>query len=154
MNADQAAHIDVLRGIDHVSFTVRDVARSTAFYQQLGFEPYDRWQESPEQCAEGLGIADAHVDLAQLRGHGILLELMAFQAPATDGAGAPAPVRVGAAHLAFSVSDIEAAARLVEDAGGERISPVQHDPVADWVQLADPDGIRIELMRLHEPRKG
>lgn len=139
----------LLRGVHHVSFAVSDLERSIAFYEALGFTPHDRWTEGPEQCATGLGVPGADIEVAQLRGPGVLLELMWYRTPAGERTP-PAPADVGSAHIAFETSDIRAAAEAVAQAGGTLVSDVQSDPVAHWVQFTDPDGIRLELMEMVE----
>ncbi len=137
----------LLRGVHHVSFAVSDLERSIAFYQALGFTLHDRWEEGPDQCATGLGVPGADIELAQLNGPGVLLELMWYKAPART-APAPAPQDVGCAHIAFETDDIHAAAAAITAAGAGVVSEVQTDPVAHWVQFTDPDGIRLELMQM------
>ncbi len=140
---------DLLRGVHHVSFVVRDLERSIAFYEALGFTLHDRWEEGPERCATGLGVPGADIELAQLRGPGVLLELMWYRAP-EGTVTPPAPADVGSAHIAFETDDIRAAAEAVAAAGARPVSEVQIDPVAHWVQFTDPDGIRLELIQMVE----
>jgi catechol 2,3-dioxygenase-like lactoylglutathione lyase family enzyme len=137
----------LLRGVHHMSFAVSDLERSIAFYQALGFTIHDRWEEGPERCAPGLGVPGADIEVAQLNGPGVLLELMWYRAPSGTGT-APAPADVGCAHIAFATDDIHAAAEAVAAAGAGMVSQVQTDPVAHWVQFTDPDGIRLELIQM------
>lgn len=149
MNAPTEAPSSLLRGVHHVSFAVSDLERSIAFYEALGFSMHDRWEEGPEQCATGLGVPGADIEVAQLRGPGILLELMWYRTP--EGTPTPpAPADVGSAHIAFDTGDIRAAAEAIAAAGARMVSEVQTDPVAHWVQFSDPDGIRLELIQMVE----
>jgi lactoylglutathione lyase len=49
-------------------------------------------------------------------------------------------------HLAFEVSDVEAAASRLVELGGRVIREVEHVPDYDLGYVADPDGIWIELV--------
>ena len=137
-------------GLHHVSFTVSDLGRSVEFYRAFGFVELMRWTEGPEVCGAGLGLPDAEIELAHLRGHGIVLELIAYRAPRGEQQSA-APNHVGTAHLALLVEDIDAAAASIAAAGGTLVSPPRREEQsAARLQVVDPDGIRIELI---EPAK-
>ena len=132
--------------LHHVGFTVRDLDRSIAFYECLGFAVAQRWREGPELCAKGLGVDGADIELVQMRRNGFVLELIAFRQPRENR---PDPSQIGNAHLAFAVADIDATCREIEALGGKLVSEVIRHPEADWAQLVDPDGIRVELLMVH-----
>lgn len=136
-----------IEGMHHVGFVVKEMDRSLAFYEKIGFSLQARWEEPAEECAEGLGIPEAHIELAQLRGHGFLLELISFVNPHPESA-CPPMNSIGAAHIAFKVTDVEAALKAFEQIGAFPVSPVQRFRGADWVQLHDPDGNRLELIKI------
>lgn len=138
----------LFKGVHHVAFTVGDLDRSIAFYSMLGFELASRWKEGPDICAEGIGVPGASIELAQLKGHSMVLELIAFAAPAAEKLQ-PTPAHAGNGHLAFNVIDIDVAWSAIHAAGGKTVSAVKRDPAADWFQLMDPDGIRVEFVQVH-----
>ncbi|MFF4776406.1 isochorismatase family protein [Microtetraspora fusca] len=133
------------QGLHHVCLTVADLDRSIAFYGAFGFREIMRWSETPEVCADGLGIPGAAIELAHLRGHGIVLELMVYSAPPAAKV-APSPADVGTAHLALVVDDIDAVHAAVTAAGATVVSDPVRDPSADSFQIVDPDGIRVEFI--------
>jgi catechol 2,3-dioxygenase-like lactoylglutathione lyase family enzyme len=139
----------------HVGICVSDLDRSLRFYcEALGFVAVD---------AHDVGDAFArlmeleHVELRSqfLRGpSGERLELLAFRAPAVDGEGRRRPLnRLGLTHLCFRVRDVDEVAERIQRLGGEvhdhtRTSLGGPGRAPDFVYCSDPDGIRIELMRL------
>jgi catechol 2,3-dioxygenase-like lactoylglutathione lyase family enzyme len=139
----------------HVGICVSDLDRSLRFYcEALGFVALD---------AHDVGDAFArlmeleHVELRSqfLRGpSGERLELLAFRAPAVDGEGRRRPLnRLGLTHLCFRVRDVDEVAERIQRLGGEvhdhtRTSLGGPGRAPDFVYCSDPDGIRIELMRL------
>lgn len=139
---------NLLGGMHHVAFTVSDLDRSIDFYSKLGFKLFNRWKEGPEVCAEGIGVPDAEIELAQLSGYSILLEFIAFASPAAKKSK-PNPTELGSAHLAFTVADADLVWSEVRAAGGVTVSDVRRDAFADWFQIRDPDGIPIEFLQIH-----
>ena len=139
----------------HVGICVSDLARSLRFYcEALGFVAVD---------AHDVGDAFArlmeleHVELRSqfLRGPGgERLELLAFRAPAVDGERRRRPLnRLGLTHLCFRVRDVDAVAERIRRLGGEvhdhtRTALGAPGAAPDFLYCSDPDGIRIELMRL------
>ncbi|MBX3598941.1 MAG: VOC family protein [Rhizobiaceae bacterium] len=132
--------------LHHVGFTISDIDRSIAFYECLGFVVASRWCEGPELCARGLGVEGSDIELVQMRRDGFVLELIAFRQPREND---PDPSQIGNAHLAFSVADIDATCAELAALGGRLVSEVIRHPEADWAQLIDPDGIRIEILMVH-----
>ena len=135
-----------LRGLHHASFVVRDLEVSVAFYEALGFTLAHRWHEGPERCEVGMATPGADIELVQLDGAGIRLELIRFDAP-RGRPDAPAAQDIGSAHLAFTVDDIHSSTARIAALGGRPLSEPRYDASAWWVQVLDPDGIRIELIQ-------
>ena len=80
------------------------------------------------------------------------VELLDYRSPGVIGSPSTRRNQLGLTHLSFVVDDVDAAALELETFGGTIIEGTrsgQDDP--DTVQiifLADPDGTRVELMRL------
>ncbi|OPZ07265.1 MAG: putative lyase [candidate division BRC1 bacterium ADurb.BinA292] len=145
----------MITGIHHVSFCVRDMDRSIAFYREgLGFEPFsDRTIQGPVP-EKVIQLEGAHLRLVHLRGHGIGLELIQYFAPAGRPV-APRPCDVGSAHLCFVVDDIDAEMERLERHGARFLSEamtVEGGPNAGnrYVYFVDHDHIPMELS---QPRK-
>lgn len=142
---------DLITRLHHVEFTVSDLDASIEFYSWLGFSLRMRWNEGPELCEVGLGLPSADIELAQLDGYGITLELIQFHGPKL-GATRAAPIHdPGTAHIALVVSDIDQAHHEFIRAGVTVISPPVREQSADWMQIIDPDGIRVEFIAPHAP---
>jgi len=113
----------------HVSFAVRDLDASLAFYRDvLGLEPIPR----PDFGFPG----------AWLEAPGVQVHLI--QAPAGVDVGTPpktpSPV---ADHYAFAVADYEATRDALRDRG---VDVIETSPEVGQMWVADPDGHVIELI--------
>jgi catechol 2,3-dioxygenase-like lactoylglutathione lyase family enzyme len=146
-HADGAAgQIDVER-VDHVSFTVADIERSTRFYARFGFAPVNRYQQAGSELDRAVATVPADMDIQILRRpDGAMLELIAYTRQ--PSARAARNSVVGAGHIAFVVADIGVAYAQLRADGIEFLSAPNTDRYGErWVYLRDPDGITVELMQ-------
>ncbi len=95
------------RYVDHCGFSVPDMTQAITFFTEaLGGELL--WREGP--FAESpTGVKVTSVEVAMVRLPNINVELISVVAPGQDRT-MPAPISVGAGHMAFYVDDLEAAA--------------------------------------------
>lgn len=150
MTALEGFDTGLITGLHHVELTVADLSRSIAFYEALGLKLRMRWSEGPDLCAEGFGVEGADIELAQLDGYGITLELIQFNVP--EGATTSAPIQdAGTAHLAFTVRDIVELHAALTSAGATVVSEPIRERSANWMQIVDPDGIRVEFIAPNGP---
>jgi len=145
-------------GLDHVSVTTGDIARSLAFYRDLLELPVRSVGElSGDEVERITGVPGARLLSADLDlGHGQVLELIEYVG-APDGA-ALALERPGSGHIGLTVDDVDALHNKLVDADW----PVKSDPVertepGDWfgarcMTVLDPDGVAVELVE--RPRHG
>jgi glyoxylase I family protein len=119
----------IARRIDHVSFPVRDLARSLAFYRDvLGLQPVPR----PD-----LGFPGAWLQAGGAQVH--LLEV-----PADFEGGTPPPhLNPLAGHAAFAIDDYDATLDVLQRHGLEVLALGQ---TAGQMWVRDPDGHIIELI--------
>ena len=119
----------IARRIDHVSFAVRDLERSLAFYRDvLGLELAPR----PD-----LGIPGAWLQAGDAQVH--LIEV----GDDFDGGTPPAMLNPAAGHAAFGIDDYDAAlARLHE----HDLEVLAFGAAAGQMWVRDPDGHIIELI--------
>lgn len=130
--------------VSHVGVRVRDLEKSVAFYEALGFAEVRRLAV-PDPIAQGLlGLAPPiGFEAVYLRNGGVVLQLLTFS-------GYPAPqepqrglVGAGLTHLSIAVADLAAAQASVEAAGGTVVA----DPGGGFAcMVRDPDGQLIELV--------
>ena len=83
---------------------------------------------------------------------GLRVELLDYRSPGVFGTPASRRNQLGLTHLSFVVEDVDAAAAELERYGGTIVEGTrsgQDDPTSvQIIFLADPDGTRVELMRL------
>lgn len=134
--------------MDHVSFTVGDLQRSTDFYTRFGFEPLKRYASAGPDVDEGSETEKADMDIQWLRHPlgGPMMELIRYvHHPAGRSVHNS---KVGAAHICFSVEDISAAFDVLVSQGVEPLSdPHEDESGLNWVYLRDPDGNVVELIQ-------
>jgi catechol 2,3-dioxygenase-like lactoylglutathione lyase family enzyme len=140
--------------LHHTGLTVRDLARSLAFYRDVvGMEVVFEQEKEGGYLAAIVGYPGAHVRMAHLVFPGDSHRLELFQYVRPESRGEPGEPRdVGITHVCLRVSDIQALAGRLEAAGAAFFSrPVDVDPGANaggrGVYLRDPDGIVLELFQ-------
>jgi len=142
--------------VSHIGLCVTDFERSLRFYTDgLGFE-----------VAEGYDIPSAFAALAEVeppircrsqmlvKGP-IKLELLGWQVPQASGTGLERRNQVGFTHLSLFVDDLRSATDRLVDLGATELDHTHvmvpmPDGAQDVLFLADPDGIRIELIQILE----
>ena len=136
----------------HIGICVRDLERSRRFYVDgLGFAEFARF-EMTRPIAE----VEPPCDLTSffIQKDGLRVELLHYRSPGVIGHPSTRRNQLGLTHLSFVVDDVDSAAHELEHFGGTIIAGTrsgQHDPATvQIVFLADPDGTRVELMRLAE----
>jgi glyoxylase I family protein len=119
----------IARGMSHVSFPVRDLARSLAFYRDLlGFT---------EQPRPDLGIPGAWLRAGDAEVHLIAgVEGLPLGEP-------PPTLNPAAQHIAFRIDDYQAAADRLR---AHEIPVLEAGPTNGQMWVQDPDGHVIELI--------
>src|SRR5213078_4252504 len=144
---------------DHTGFTVANLERSVAFWQDvLGFELSHRTHQTGELASEITGVPGAEISLAVLRAPGHKIELLEYLAPPERRRGDLKPCDVGSAHVALTVDDLDAVLRSIAASGWTMAGEPQTlktGPNAGKrvVYVRDPDGTTIEFMQ-PPPDKG
>ena len=133
----------------HTSLAVSDLDAAIAFYRAaFGYELNFEEKGMSDQIARMAGIEGLTCDLAQLRSDlgDHVLELIAFHR--SDGESPPlrdAPLRPGAAHIAFAVEDLDAALDAVETLGAVRVGDVTEFDEGRSVYCREPSGSFFEM---------
>jgi len=133
---------DNLRGLQHIGIPVRDIARSRAFYQSLGFT---------EVMARELPQANDAIRVSMQERHGLVIEL--YQLVGADLAEVQGRGHGHIDHLALDVADIQAAWDTVREAGYQ---PLESAPVflpfwdkgCYYFNILGPNGERVEFNQL------
>lgn len=139
-------------GLDHVSVTTADIARSLAFYRDLLELPVRSVGElSGDEVDRITGVRGARMLNADLDlGRGQVLELLEYV-----GAGegtALALERPGSGHIGLTVDDVDALHHKLVDAGwAVKSEPVELTEPGDWfgarcMTVLDPDGVAVEMV--------
>lgn len=133
----------------HTSFTVTDLDRSVAFWQNImGYALTRRTRGSGDFVSHLIGVAGANIELAILEGGGHVLELVRYNSPSDQRQSVPRPWDTGAAHIALSVDNIEAVIEAMTENGWSVTGTIAVNPrskslvayVRDW------DGVTVELI--------
>ena len=135
----------------HLGLCVSDLERSVGFYcDGLGFSRgggYDLDSTVATGLDRSLEVDGPATIRSQFISLGDLqIELLAFRSPPAAGEPSRHRNQLGLTHLAFSVDDVAAAAARLVDVGGTVLDDTRSNPGVELVFVADPDGVRIELM--------
>jgi glyoxylase I family protein len=141
--------------VSHVGLCVTDLERSQRFYcDGLGFEPGARFEVGSEFGPTMEVAGEVAVTSQFVTRDGFSIELLHYARPDVQGRPATSRNQLGFTHLCIRVDDVASvAARLVEHGGtvleSTRYSvPTGAERSSDFVFVADPDGVRVELMKL------
>lgn len=124
-----------ISGLHHLSLTVRDAAKSEAFYGIFGFVPV---LELPDVGGRGYKKVLANPDTRTILG------LSVHQS--NDGS-AFSEFRTGLDHLSFGVSsraELDAWMQHLDELGIEH-SDVTSSEVGHQITVRDPDNVQVEL---------
>jgi len=145
----------MLERIFHVNICVRDMERSIAFYERLGFEKVNDFTLEDPSVGEALGL-----DARKLRGvfmrlgddeNAPVLDLVQFLDPAPRGEPYPTLNNIGICRIAFSVDDIDKTYAMLQEMNVEFVAPLKKiqgvgDNEVGVVCFKDPDGTVLELL--------
>lgn len=139
----------------HLGLCVSDLPASIAFYcEALGFEPVHRIDVAGADAERLLGLSPVRLEAVYLKRDGVVIELLAFDAPGhvpREASEEPRPMnRVGLTHLSLRVADLDDAVAQVISAGGRVLDDTLVRRPASGMAVAfvlDPDGTRIELLQ-------
>ena len=128
-----------ISGINHVGLRIRDLARSRAFYEKLGFE-FIIGPIGPEPVAI----------MEHLSGVNINFILNASNDASGDNILMDVPAKhTGYTHMALEISDRESVKQQLTKAGVSITETVELPDGAVFFFIRDPDGNVIEF---HQPR--
>ncbi|AMR31850.1 hypothetical protein A0256_10660 [Mucilaginibacter sp. PAMC 26640] len=131
-----------LNAIQHIGIPVTDFTASQAFYERLGFANVMQAGFGPE---EERGIC------VMMKRDRMVIEL--YQLPEAELAGIRSRSNGHIDHVAFDVSDIDAAYAIIKEAGFNILEP---EPVflqfwergCKYFNITGPDGERLEFNQI------
>jgi catechol 2,3-dioxygenase-like lactoylglutathione lyase family enzyme len=142
------------KSFSHLGVCVSDLDRSLRFYTEaLGFEESSSFDVGPE-FGRLMEVDGVQLRSRFVRRDSTSIELLCFDQPGHVGPAERRPVnQLGLTHLSFKVDDVDATAAAVERCGGTVVPDTrttfgEGDGLLDFVYCTDPDGTRVELMRL------
>jgi catechol 2,3-dioxygenase-like lactoylglutathione lyase family enzyme len=143
-----------IRAVDHTGFTVSDLERSLAFWQDvLGFEFSHRVHHTGTLAAEVTGVPGAEISLAVVKAPGHKIELLQYHAPPDRKKVALRPCDSGFVHVGLVVDDLDLVLKKIATSGWKAAGQPQTlttGPNAGRrvIYVRDPDGMTIELIQL------
>jgi lactoylglutathione lyase len=134
----------------HVGICVTDLERSLRFYcDGLGFE---QGESIPIDATFGAALevpGDLTLTSQFIRRDGLAVELLYYVTPAPTGQPSERRNQLGLTHLSFYVDDVDVTAAALVAAGGTIIESTRTTLEGiDLLFLRDPDGVRVELMKV------
>jgi catechol 2,3-dioxygenase-like lactoylglutathione lyase family enzyme len=138
---------------DHTGFTVANLERSLAFWQDvLGFELSHRAHHTGDLASEVTGVPGAEILLAVLKGYGHKIELLEYRGPSDRKHVDLRPCDVGSVHVALRVDNLDAVLNAIaafdwEAAGKPQTLKTGPNAGKRVIYVRDPDGTTIEFMQ-------
>jgi len=141
--------------MNHTGFVVADLEKSWDFYiNVMGLKLMGKSARIGAPISQVLDYPDTHIKggLLGLEGEdGHFLELIQYINPLSAERPTEERAVLGASHLAFNVTDMDATfARLLEAGAKKLNSPIETVPGRIVCYLQDPDGNWIELLDVAE----
>lgn len=136
--------------VSHLGICVSDLERSLRFYcDGLDFVQAE-CHAIGNEFADALEVPRDVVLTSQfIRRDGLSIELLHYQSPAAGGRPSVSRNQLGITHLSFIVEDLDGAVDRLVKCGGTLIdSTVTKQEGIDLLFMSDPDGVRVELMRM------
>lgn len=140
--------------VDHIGFAVSSLDDAVRFWTEaLGFTLERQAEMGGDFLHQVTGVDDPRVKTAIVRApDGFVVELLHYSNGPQHGTVPDSAGSIGAAHLALTVTDIDAAIARIEAAGWKakgRPLPIPGGPRAGTLvaYVSGPDHITIELMQ-------
>lgn len=144
--------------VSHVGVCVRDLERSLRFYcDGLGFAKATTYEVGKEFSAALEVSGEASLISQFVERDGFSLELLHYASPRVEGAPSSRRNQLGFTHLSLAVDDVDRVAKHLAACGGTVLpatrTTIRHPDGRrdEFVFVADPDGVRVELMKLTQP---
>ncbi len=140
--------------IRHVSLATPDIDAATAFYSVLLNDPSPRrvgrfLKLSGEKLDKVSGLAGTEIEMAWFQVRNLELELIQYHSHPTERPAQPRPLdAIGYNMIVFDVTDIDAASRRLEKAGGTLVGEPRSIQGGQIQYARDIDGNLLGLQRV------
>jgi lactoylglutathione lyase len=142
--------------VSHIGLCVSDLERALRFYVDgLGFERLHAVQVGDDFAATLEAGEGEPVSLTSqfISRDGLTIELLGWSSPSVVGTPSATRRQLGMTHLSLNVDDVDEVAERLVACGGTVLESTRTKldmggAALDFVFVADPDGTRVELMRL------
>jgi catechol 2,3-dioxygenase-like lactoylglutathione lyase family enzyme len=146
---------DTVTAFSHLGICVSDLERSLRFYcDGLGFTSGVAHHLGGEFGAALEVGPDAEFTSHFIRRDSVSIELLHYATPSVFGTPSANRNHLGLTHLSFLVDDVDAVLDRLLAHGGTLIAPTRtlipypNGASLDLVFVADPDGTRVELVKM------
>lgn len=157
---DELSYLDItLNQVNHIGIPVSNLDRSIEFYQALtGGEILFINPMYGEGLSKGVNVPDANLRFAMIKADNVNLELIEYEHPRGKEFNRNNN-DIGAIHVAFQVSDIQAAYKRLRSQGIEFNAEPYTFKKADgapavigatFAYFKDPDGIQLEIFEANQ----
>lgn len=140
-----------IRTFSHLGLCVSDIERSKRFYcDGLGFKQVIAFKVGTEVGPIMEIDGDISVNSVFIRRDGVSIELLGFEFPPHQGDVKRRPMnQLGLTHLSLLVDNVDRVAARAMEFGGTIVESTRTmSPAGDFIFCLDPDGTRVEFMRL------
>jgi glyoxylase I family protein len=144
---------------DHTAITVSSLKSALDFWiNVMGFRLISKETSGTGKWLDNiLGVRGVKFTTAFVEGPGHTIELLEYHSPWFRRVMKSRNCDVGAFHISFTVDNLEATVKKVEQAGWRRIGkpqPPEDAKIVKWpVMLRNPDGTTLEFRELPKDRK-
>jgi catechol 2,3-dioxygenase-like lactoylglutathione lyase family enzyme len=146
-----------INSIDHTGITVSSLDEALAFWvDAMGFEHLYTWNFENSTFLEQLvGVEEAAIRLAMVKGPGHLIELLEYRSPDGRQVLKPRSCDVGSVHVAFYVANIDSLLTRLATLDWHVLGKLQTIESGERAGLRlayvrGPDGITLEFLQLPE----
>ena len=133
----------------HIAISVKDFDAIKIFYVDiLGYEVlWDSDNRSNAALSATVGLPNARMHIAMLKGYGMHIELFHYYEPQGEPRTPARQCDFGQTHFALSVKDIKGIYSRLNARGVSFVSPPQNIRAGAWAMyLRDPEGNIIEMV--------
>ncbi|OCC24448.1 hypothetical protein MB02_07690 [Croceicoccus estronivorus] len=145
-------HPEVPARFSHSGIRVDDVEKTLEYYATLGFQPAENYdfENGPDYLGVIMEVPGVKFRAQMMRdADGNTVELLKISEPQPSGSRERKPLnRFGLTHMAFWDDDMEKTVVELTNKGGYFVEAAHvRTPQIELQHGADPDGVRVELMR-------